>query len=441
MGAAGRDFHNFNVFFRNNPRYEVVCFTATQIPGIENRQYPPELSGDLYPNGIPILDEASLSEVIRDKKIDEVVLAYSDLLHEDVMHRASRVLAAGADFTLMGTNSTMLKSVKPVISICAARTGAGKSPTTRRIVKILRQKGLRTVAIRHPMPYGDLRKQVLQRFASLEDLDKNECTIEEREEYEPHIELGSIIYAGVDYEMILRAAEKEADVIIWDGGNNDLPFYQPNVAIVVVDPHRPGHESTSYPGEANVLLADIVSINKVDSADPKDVEKVEHNVRELNPKAIVVKTESPITVDNPDLVRGKRVLAIEDGPTLTHGGMKFGAAYIISQRLGASEIVDPRAYAVGSIKDVYRRFRNLERAILPAMGYGKKQVEELQETINNVPCDTVVIGTPVDLRRVMKVNKPAVKVEYEVKEITHPDFEEILFTTLKDKWLKQPSPP
>ena len=434
MGAAGRDFHNFNVAFKNNSEYEVVCFTATQIPGIENRSYPPELSGPLYPNGIPIHDESALSEIVRRDDIDEVILAYSDLLHEDVMHKASRILATGADFTLMGIKSTMLKSRKPVISVCAARTGSGKSPTSRRIVKILKARNLKVVVVRHPMPYGVLRQQAVQRFATYEDLAKNECTIEEREEYEPHIALGSIVYAGVDYGRILEEAENEADVILWDGGNNDLSFYQPNVAITVVDPHRPGHESLSYPGETNVLMADVISINKVDSADPKDVEKVERNVRELNPKAIIVKTESPITVDNPELIRGRRVLVIEDGPTLTHGGMKYGAAYIISQKLGASEIVDPRPYAVGSIKEVYRRFRNLEKGILPAMGYSKKQVEELQETINNVPCDSVVIGTPMDLRRIVKINKPAVKVEYEVREVTHPDFDEILFSKLKEKW-------
>ena len=425
MGAAGRDFHNFNVYFRGNDEYEVVAFTATQIPGIESRTYPPELAGPNYPNGIPIYPEEELPNLIKKFNVDEVVFAYSDVSHEYVMHRASIALAAGADFRLMGPSTTMLKAKVPVVSICAVRTGCGKSQTSRKVAKILRSNGYRVIVVRHPMPYGDLRKQVCQRFATFEDLDKYECTIEEREEYEPHIRNGVIVYAGVDYEKILREAEREADVIVWDGGNNDLPFYKPDLHIVVADPHRPGHELKYYPGEANLRMADVVVINKVDTAEPENIEKVENNVREVNPKAIIVKAASPMTVDNPELIKGKRALVIEDGPTLTHGEMPYGIATIAAKKLGASEIVDPRPYAVGSIVDAYKKYKHLG-TILPALGYGERQIRELEETINAAPCDVVVVGTPIDLRRIVKINKPAVYVRYELQEVGSPNLEEIL---------------
>ena len=425
MGAAGRDFHNFNVYFRGNDEYEVVAFTATQIPGIESRTYPPELAGPNYPNGIPIYPEEELPNLIKKFNVDEVVFAYSDVSHEYVMHRASIALAAGADFRLMGPSTTMLKAKVPVVSICAVRTGCGKSQTSRKVAKILRSNGYRVIVVRHPMPYGDLRKQVCQRFATFEDLDKYECTIEEREEYEPHIRNGVIVYAGVDYEKILREAEREADVIVWDGGNNDLPFYKPDLHIVVADPHRPGHELKYYPGEANLRMADVVVINKVDTAEPENIEKVENNVREVNPKAIIVKAASPMTVDNPELIKGKRALVIEDGPTLTHGEMPYGIATIAAKKLGASEIVDPRPYAVGSIVDAYKKYKHLG-TILPALGYGERQIRELEETINAAPCDVVVVGTPIDLRRIMKINKPAVYVRYELQEVGSPNLKEIL---------------
>ena len=425
MGAAGRDFHNFNVYFRGNDEYEVVAFTATQIPGIESRTYPPELAGPNYPNGIPIYSEEELPNLIKKFNVDEVVFAYSDVSHEYVMHKASIALAAGADFRLMGPSTTMLKAKVPVVSVCAVRTGCGKSQTSRKVAKILRSNGYRVIVVRHPMPYGDLRKQVCQRFATFEDLDKYECTIEEREEYEPHIRNGVIVYAGVDYEKILREAEREADVIVWDGGNNDLPFYKPDLHIVVADPHRPGHELRYHPGEANLRMADVVVINKVDTAEPENIEKVENNVREVNPKAIIVKAASPMTVDNPELIKGKHALVIEDGPTLTHGEMPFGIATIAAKKLGASEIVDPRPYAVGSIVDAYKKYKHLG-TILPALGYGERQIRELEETINAAPCDVVVVGTPIDLRRIVKINKPAVYVRYELQEVGSPNLEEIL---------------
>jgi predicted GTPase len=425
MGAAGRDFHNFNVYYRNNPNYEVVAFTATQIPGIEKREYPPELAGPNYPEGIPIHPEEDLPELIRKHGVDEVVFAYSDVSHEYVMHRASLALANGADFRLLGPTTTMLKAEVPVVSICAVRTGSGKSQTSRKVTKILREKGFRVVVVRHPMPYGNLTKHVCQRFASREDLDKHECTIEEREEYEPHIRNGVIVYAGVDYEKILHEAEKEADIIVWDGGNNDIPFYKPDLHIVVADPHRPGHEVRYHPGETNLRMANVVVINKVDTADSKNVELVKENVKRLNPKAVIIEAASPITVDKPELIQGKRVLVVEDGPTLTHGDMPYGAGTIIAKRLGASEIVDPRPYAVGSIIKTYQEYPHLG-AVLPAIGYGKVQIKELEETINKTPCDTVLVGTPIDLRHVLQLNKPAARATYELQEIGKPTLEDVL---------------
>jgi predicted GTPase len=425
MGAAGRDFHNFNVYFRNNDAYEVVAFTATQIPGIAERGYPPELAGVNYPNGIPIYPEEELPNLIKQHNVDQVVFAYSDVPHEYVMHKASMVLANGADFRLMGPKTTMLKAKVPLVSVCAVRTGSGKSQTSRQIAKILKNKGLKVVAIRHPMPYGDLRKQIWQRFATYEDLDKHECTIEEREEYEPHIDNGIIVYAGVDYEKILREAEKEADVIVWDGGNNDLPFYKSDLHIVIADPHRAGNELTYYPGETNLRMADVVIINKVDTADPKDVEKVKKNIEKVNPKARVLEAASPVTVDKPELIKGNRVLVIEDGPTLTHGNMPYGAGAVIAKKLGATEMVDPRPYAVGSIKETYEKYTHLS-TILPAVGYGDKQIAELKATIDRTPCDAVVIGTPIDLRRVMIIDKPTVRAKYELKVLGSVTLEEIL---------------
>ena len=424
MGAAGRDFHNFNVYFRNNDAYEVVAFTGTQIPGIEERIYPPELAGSNYPNGIPIYPEEQLPRLIGERGVDQVVFAYSDVPHEYVMHKASIVLANGADFRLMGPKTTMLKAKVPLVSICAVRTGSGKSQTSRRVAKILKSKGLRVVVIRHPMPYGDLRKQVCQRFASYEDLDKYECTIEEREEYEPHIDNGIIVYAGVDYEKIVREAEKEADIIVWDGGNNDLPFYKPDLHIVVADPHRAGHELIYHPGEANLRMANVVIINKVETADPKNVEKVKESIRTVNPNATILEAASPITVDKPELIKGRRVLVIEDGPTLTHGDMPYGAGTIAAKRFGG-EIVDPRPYAGGSIKETYRKYTHLG-AILPALGYGEGQIAELKETIDRTPCDVVVIGAPIDLRRVMKLDRPTVRVRYELKVLRPTTLEDIL---------------
>ncbi|MEM2117482.1 MAG: cyclic 2,3-diphosphoglycerate synthase [Candidatus Bathyarchaeia archaeon] len=425
MGAAGRDFHNFNVYFRNNSAYEVVAFTATQIPGIEGRIYPAELAGPNYPNGIPIYPEEKLPELVRKYDVDQVVFAYSDVSHEYVMHKASIALASGADFRLMGPKTTMVTSKVPVVSVGAVRTGSGKSQTSRQAAKILKNMGLRVVAIRHPMPYGDLRKQVCQRFASYEDLDKHECTIEEREEYEPHIDNGIIVYAGVDYEKILHEAEQEADVIVWDGGNNDLPFYKPDLHIVVADPHRAGHELTYHPGEANLRMANVVIINKVDTANPENVRQVKENIKMVNPNAVILDAASPITADKPELIKGKKALAVEDGPTLTHGNMPYGAAAIIAQKLGAAEIVDPKPYAVGSIKEAYKKYAHLG-AILPALGYGGKQIAELKETIDKTPCDVVVIGTPIDLRRVMTINKPTVRVKYELKVLGPISLEQIL---------------
>jgi predicted GTPase len=425
MGAAGRDFHNFNVFFRDNSDYDVVAFTATQIPDIEGRTYPAALSGKLYPQGIPIYAETDLLKLIAEKKVQQVIFAYSDIPHEVVMHKASAVLAAGADFRLMGTKTTQLKSSKPVVSVCAVRTGSGKSQTTRRVSLILRGMGYKVAAIRHPMPYGDLVKQAVQRFADYSDLDKHECTIEEREEYEPHLDNGVIVYAGVDYEKILRQAEQEVDIILWDGGNNDFPFFVSDLQIVVADPHRPGHEISYHPGETNVNAADVFVINKVDTADPENVIKVRQNLRKLNPDAVVIEAASPLFVDNPAAIRGKRVLVIEDGPTLTHGEMAYGAGFVAARRFGASEIVDPRPFAVNSIKATYEKYPKTG-PILPAMGYGEAQTRDLEATINRSDVDLVIIGTPIDLNRIIKINKPAQRVRYELQEIGQPTLEDIL---------------
>lgn len=425
MGAAGRDFHNFNVYFRNNPDYEIVAFTATQIPGIEGRTYPPDLSGPRYPSGIPILPEADLPKVIKEKNVELVVLAYSDLSHEEVMHKASLVLACGPDFRLMGPKTTMLKSRLPVISVCAVRTGAGKSTVSRSVSRSLKNFMGRVVVIRHPMPYGTLSKEVCQRFATFDDMDRYECTIEEREEYEPHIDIGNVVYAGVDYEKILREAEKEADVILWDGGNNDLPFYYPDLQIVVVDPHRPGHELQYYPGEANLRMADVVIINKVDSAAREDIETVRKNVKRVRPEAKVVEAASEIFVDDVSHIRGMRVVAVEDGPTVTHGGMKEGVGAIAARKFGAKKLIDPRPFAVGSIKRIYEKYPHLGQ-VLPAMGYGEKQIKELEQTIAAIDCDSLVLGTPIDLRRIMKISKPTVRVRYEIRETTKPTLDTIL---------------
>jgi len=432
MGAAGRDFHNFNTFFRGNKDYEVVAFTATQIPDIEGRLYPKELAGDLYPKGIPIYAEGELPDLIRKLNVDEVVFAYSDVPHEYVMHKASLVNALGADFRLMGEKSTQIKSTKPVVSVCAVRTGSGKSQTTRRVSLILRGMGYKVAAIRHPMPYGDLVKQAVQRFATYADLDKHECTIEEREEYEPHIDNVVIVYAGVDYEAILRQAEKEVDIVLWDGGNNDFSFYVSDLKIVVADPHRPGHESSYHPGETNSRDADVFVINKVDTANPEAVIAVRDNLRKLNPNAIVIEAASPLFVDDPASIQGKRVLVIEDGPTLTHGEMAYGAGYVAAKRFGAKEIVDPRPFAVKSIAATYKKYPKTG-PILPAMGYGEAQTRDLEATINASDVDLVIIGTPIDLTRVIKINKPHQRVRYELQEIGQPTLEDILKKKFRKK--------
>ncbi|HUW21478.1 MAG TPA: cyclic 2,3-diphosphoglycerate synthase [Candidatus Bathyarchaeia archaeon] len=415
IGAAGRDFHNFNTVYRDNNDFEVVAFTAAQIPDIAGRKYPASLAGCLYPKGIPILDENDLEKVIMKYNVDECVLSYSDLSYDNVMHLGSRVMAAGAKFSLLGPKQTMLKSSKPVVAVLAVRTGCGKSQTSRRVVEILKEAGKKVVSIRHPMPYGDLEKQKVQRYAEIKDLEKYDCTIEEMEEYEPHIAMQSVIYAGVDYEAILRLAEREADVIVWDGGNNDMSFYRPDLTIVVADPLRAGHEMAYYPGEVNFRLADVIIINKIDAASPGDVKIVEDNARKVNPKAEIIKAESVLTVGKPDLIKGKRVLVIEDGPTLTHGEMKLGAGIVASQRNGARELVDPRKFAVGKIKMTYEHYPNIG-TLLPAMGYGQEQIRDLEETINRVDCDAVVIGTPINLGRFIKINKPFTRVSYELSE-------------------------
>jgi predicted GTPase len=425
MGAAGRDFHNFNVFFRDRERYEVVAFTATQIPNIEGRLYPPQLAGPLYPQGIPIYPEEELEALIVREKIDQVVFAYSDVRHEYVMHKGSQVLAAGADYRLMGAWHTMLKSSKPVVAVCAVRTGAGKSQTTRRVSDILQELGKKVVVVRHPMPYGDLVAQTCQRFADYGDLDRYDCTIEEREEYEPHIDRGVVVYAGVDYEQILRQAENEADVILWDGGNNDLPFFQPELHIVVADPHRAGHELHYHPGEANLRMADVVVINKIDTAGPEGIATVRENTKQVNPDAIIVEAASPITVQDPEAIRDKRVLVVEDGPTLTHGEMAYGAGVVAARRFGAAELIDPRPYAVRSILETFEKYPTIG-ALLPAMGYGDKQRKDLEETIANTPADLVLVGTPIDLRRVVNIRQPSQRVRYELQEVGRPSLMEIL---------------
>ncbi len=422
MGAAGRDFHNFNVFFRGNNSYRVVAFTATQIPDIAGRKYPAALAGEGYPEGIPIYDEKEMPELIRKEKVDLVVFAYSDVSHETVMHKASTAIAAGADFMMMGADHTMISSSKPVVSVCAVRTGCGKSQTTRRVCEILKAAGKRVVAIRHPMPYGDLVAQRVQRFATLQDLDKHHCTIEEREEYEPHIQRGVVVYAGVDYEAILREAEREADVIVWDGGNNDLPFYRPDLEIVVVDPHRPGHEIAYHPGEANLRRAHVVVINKIDTANGDDIDEVRFNIHQLNPKAMVVDAASPLKVSDPTAITGKSVLVVEDGPTLTHGEMQYGAGVMAARKFGAEELVDPRPFAVASIQATYEKYPDIG-ILLPAMGYGDQQIKDLETTINSTECDLVVIATPIDLGRIIRINKPSVRVQYELQEIGQPTLE------------------
>jgi predicted GTPase len=425
LGAAGRDFHNFNVAFRNNADFRVIAFTAAQIPDIANRRYPAELAGSLYPTGIPILEESNLEKLVREHEIDAVVFSYSDISHSNLMHLASRTVAAGVDFWLLGTEHTQVKSKLPVISICAVRTGCGKSPLSRLVASNLRHLGWTPVVIRHPMPYGDLAAQAVQRFATMQDLDRHQCTIEEREEYEPHIRVGTVVYAGVDYEAILRQAEKEADIILWDGGNNDTPFYSSDLEIVVADPHRPGHELAYYPGEVNVRRADVVVINKVDTAEAHNIAAVRENIRKSNPSAKVLDTACRVSVASPELVKGRRVLVVEDGPTLTHGEMSYGAGVVAARQCGAAELVDPRPYAVGSIRGTYERYPHMT-TLLPAMGYGSIQRHELEETINRVPCDLVLVATPVNLTSILKINKPSVRVSYEAEELTKPGLVEIL---------------
>ena len=425
MGAAGRDFHNFNVHFRSRPEYEVVAFTATQIPNIEGRRYPPDLAGPHYPEGIPIYAESRLEELIAEHDVEQAILAYSDISHKHAMHLASRALAAGADFRLMGPNTTMLDATVPVVSVCAVRTGAGKSQTSRRVVDLLQETGRRVVVVRHPMPYGDLSQQAVQRFADHADLDRHGCTIEEREEYEPHINRGIVVYAGVDYERILHAAQEEADVIVWDGGNNDLPFYRPLIHIVVTDPHRPNHELGYHPGEANLRMAHAVIINKIDTAEPQGVATVRANIQNANPSAVIIEAASPVTVDDSMGIRGRKVLVVEDGPTLTHGEMAYGAGIIAARRFGAAEIVDPRPYAVGSLVDTYRRYPTTG-PVLPAMGYGATQMQELEATIRSVPADLVLVATPIDLSRIITIQQPTARVHYDLQEIGHPTLQDVL---------------
>ncbi len=432
MGAAGRDFHNFNVFFRNNDSYRVVAFTATQIPHIADRTYPPSLAGKLYPEGIPILDEKDLEEVIKQHGVDVVIFAYSDIPHIDVMHKASRVIAAGSDFMLLGACSTWLESERPVISVCATRTGSGKSQTTRKVCAVLESAGKKVAVVRHPMPYGDLAKQAVQRFATLEDLDLHQCTIEEREEYEPHIRRGRVVYAGVDYGKILERAQGEAEVIIWDGGNNDLPFYRPDLHIVVVDPHRPEHQLNSHPGEANLRMADVVVINKIDTAPPRNVREVEDIIAAANPSATVIKAESPISVDKPEMIKGKRALIIEDGPTLTHGDMKFGAGMVAAERYGASECIDPRPFAVGEIKQTFKKYPHIEK-LIPAMGYGDGQMKDLEATINASDADVVISATPADISSLLNIKIPLVKVGYELEEIGEPSLHTVVMDMLSKR--------
>jgi predicted GTPase len=425
MGAAGRDFHNFNVFYRDNEGYDVVAFTATQIPNIADRKYPSELAGKLYPEGISIYHEKELTMLIKKYMVDDVVFSYSDVPYEYVMHKASEIQAAGASFVIMGADQTMLKSTVPIIAICAVRTGCGKSAATRRVCRILKDAGKKVVAIRHPMPYGDLIKQRVQRFETYEDLALHDCTIEEMEEYEPHIEQGTIVYSGVDYEAILRKAEEEADVIVWDGGNNDLPFFKPDLHITLVDPHRPGHELAYFPGETNLILAHIVIISKEEYTDPENIIKVKENIKKTNPNASIIDATLHISVENPDKIKACRVLAVEDGPTVTHGGMAYGAAILAAKKYGASLIVDPKPHAVGSIKETFNKYPDIDKA-LPAMGYNRKQIIELEETINQADCDTVITGTPIDLGRIIKINKPIVRAKYELQEISKPDLNNLI---------------
>ncbi|MCK4903223.1 MAG: GTPase [Candidatus Marinimicrobia bacterium] len=430
MGAAGRDFHNFNLIYRDNDKYEVVAFTATQIPDIDGRKYPTKLAGKLYPNGIPIHDESDLQQLIKDNNIEEVVFSYSDIMHEDVMHKASKVMAWGAHFKILGGEPTMVKSTKPVIAIGAVRTGCGKSQTTRRVAQILKDAGHKVAVIRHPMPYGDLDKQKVQRFATIEDLKKHKCTIEEMEEYEPHINTGTIVYAGVDYEAIVREAEKKADIILWDGGNNDLPFYKPDLNIVVVDPHRAGHERLYYPGETNLLMADVVVINKIDTADTEDIDEVRWSVREANPSAIIVDAASPISVEEAELILGKIALVVEDGPTLTHGEMTYGAGMVAAEKFGAADVVDPRPYTVGTITETFEKYPDIGE-LLPAMGYGEQQMKDLEKTIAKTKCEVVIIGTPIDLRRIIDIKQPSVRVKYDLQEIGRPTLVDVLKPFLK----------
>ncbi len=425
MGAAGRDFHNFNVYFRENKRYNVICFTATQIPDIDGRLYPPELAGGMYPNGIPIKSDDGLMDLIRENQVDLVAFSYSDVPHVEVMHKASQATAAGADFVIIGAPYTMLESSRKVVSICAVRTGCGKSQTSRHIAQVLKDAGTKVVTVRHPMPYGDLNKQIVQRFATYDDLEKHDCTIEEREEYEPVIDMGSVIYAGIDYEKILRQAEKEADIVVWDGGNNDTPFFKPDVHVVVFDPHRVGHETTFHPGETNLLLADIALINKVDSADPRDVETLKKTIAKHNPKARIVLADSVVTAENGESMKGKRVLVVEDGPTLTHGQMTFGAGVIAAKRYGAAEIVDPRPYLVGTLKKTFETYPDIGH-VLPAMGYGEQQVRDLEATINACDCDMVVSATPIDLTRLVTIEKPTLRVRYSYRDNGKPTLGDVV---------------
>ncbi|UCB49168.1 MAG: GTPase [Deltaproteobacteria bacterium] len=430
MGAAGRDFHNFNVYFRDNPRYQVVAFTAAQIPRIEGRLYPAELCGKLYPQGIPIYPEAELTDLIRKHEVDLVAFSYSDVPHVEVMHKASVAMAKGSDFILIGATYTMLRSKKPVVAVCAVRTGCGKSQTTRKVCDIIRKLQKKVVVVRHPMPYGDLRAQVVQRFSSYDDFERNQCTIEEREEYEPLVDQGIVVFAGVDYGQILEEAEQEADIIVWDGGNNDTPFYYPDLHIVLFDPHREGHETLYYPGETNMLMAEIAIINKVDTAPSANVERIRNNIKQYAPKAEIVLAESPVLVDPPERIQGKRVLVVEDGPTLTHGGMSYGAGIIAAQEYGAAEIVNPRPYAAGTIEETYRLYPHIG-PVLPAMGYSEEQIGDLERTINNTDCDLVLFATPIQLTRILTINKPALRVRYEYRDHGHPLLEDIIINRLE----------
>lgn len=435
MGAAGRDFHNFNVFFRNNKNYDVVCFTAEQIPNISGRKYPKELSGKLYPSGIPIYSEEKLSKLVKKHNVDLVILAYSDLSYEHVMHKASLVNSLGPDFALMGSATTMLESKKPVISVCAVRTGCGKSQTSRKISQILREIGYKVVVVRHPMPYGDLRKQTCQRFANYGDLYRHECTIEEREEYEQHIKNGFVVYAGVDYGKILKEAEKEADIILWDGGNNDFSFYKTDLYIVVADPHRPEHETKYYPGETNLRMADIVIISKEGTAKKKDIKRVQASIKRTNPSAKIIHANSDVTTEEPEKIENKKVLVVEDGPTLTHGEMSYGAGWVAAKKFKAKKIIKPEKYAIGSIKKAYRKYKQIKE-VLPALGYGKKQIEDLEKTISKTPCDLVIIATPMDLAELIKINKPSVYITYHLKEKGRPNLKDILKNFVKKRKIK-----